>query len=360
MNFFVSAGEISGDIHLSYLVEKIKKINSNIKFYGMGGKYSEKAGVNIVENIDNISVMGFVEVIFKYRELKRRLNEFMDFIDKNNIKNIILVDYGGFNLFLLKKLKEREKTTDKKYKIFYYIPPKLWVWGEKRIKKLNLADFILIILPWEKEFYKKHNREVIYYGNPLVDKFQFNYNKNAEKILLLPGSRKQEIVSLLPEMLKIVKINTQKKFILKLSDKKSLDWIEIPKYDNLEILVDGTLMDVSRDVKFAIAASGTVTLELALMGIPTIVGYKISIINEIIAKLLINYKYVSLPNITLNKEIFPELLQNKFNVVNIEKSIEYIENNIKNILEDLMLVREKLGGKEIVEKYAEFILEKIN
>ncbi|BDU50346.1 lipid-A-disaccharide synthase [Haliovirga abyssi] len=360
MNFFVSAGEISGDIHLSYLVEEIKKINLNTKFYGMCGKYSEKVGVNIVENIDNISIMGFVDVIFKYKELKKRLNRFINFIDENNIKNIILVDYGGFNLALLKKLKEREKSTKKKYKVFYYIPPKLWVWGEKRIKKLNLADFILSILPWEEEFYKKHNREIVYYGNPLVDKFKFNYNKNADKILLLPGSRKQEIVSLLPEMLKIVKINSEKKFILKLANKESLDWIEIPKYDNLEIVIDVTLMDVSRDIKFAIAASGTVTLELALIGIPTIVGYKISILNEIIAKLLIDYKYVSLPNITLDKEIFPELLQNKFNVKNIEKSIEYIENNIENILDDLKSVREKLGKRDIVKKYAKFIIGKID
>lgn len=187
MKIFVSAGEVSGDLHLSYLVKNILEIDSSVKFYGAAGDLSRAAGVEIVQDIKELAVMGFVEGLKKYSFLKKRAKEYLNFIKENKIDKVILVDYGGFNLAFLKLLKSEVPEVE----VYFYIPPKLWVWGEKRINTLKLADHILVIFPWEVEFYKKHGIKAVYYGNPFSEKYHLIENR-GDKILLLPGSRKQE------------------------------------------------------------------------------------------------------------------------------------------------------------------------
>ena len=167
MKFFVSTGEVSGDLHLSYLVEAIKKKYRDVEFYGVAGRHSRDVGVEVIQDIDELAIMGFTEVLQKYSFLKRKANEYIDFIKKENIKKVILVDYGGFNLKFLELLKQEIEDIE----VYYYIPPKLWIWGEKRIKKLVKADHIMVIFPWEVDFYKKHGVDAIYYGNTFVDKY---------------------------------------------------------------------------------------------------------------------------------------------------------------------------------------------
>ncbi|MGM0508238.1 MAG: lipid-A-disaccharide synthase [Fusobacteriota bacterium] len=358
MKYFVSTGEVSGDLHLSYLVKEMKKLDENVRFYGVAGEHSKKAGVEIIQNIDDLAIMGFIEALSKYKFLKNKAKEYIKFINSENIDKVILIDYGGFNLYFLKLLKK----TFPNIKVYYYIPPKLWVWGKRRIKKLKLADEILVIFPWEVDFYKKYNLNTVYYGNPLVDKLKANNKKNEiSKILLLPGSRRKEISKLLPSMVKIMYKLKNKKFILKLASTKHLDWIkedyeEILEYKNLKIILDGDLQKSTKDVQIAIAASGTVTLELALLGIPTIVGYKVNKINEWIARFIIDLDFFSLPNITLKREIFPELLQDDFNPKRIINEIENINRNYDSIKKDLLKIREILGGEEIIKKYAKFLM----
>ena len=137
MKFFVSTGEVSGDLHLSYLVEEIKKKYKDVEFYGVAGQHSKRVGVNIIQDIDELAIMGFTEVLKKYSFLKKKANEYIEFIKKENIKKVILVDYGGFNLKFLELLKEEIEDVE----VFYYIPPKLWIWGEKRIVKLKTPSF---------------------------------------------------------------------------------------------------------------------------------------------------------------------------------------------------------------------------
>ncbi|MGL4567076.1 MAG: lipid-A-disaccharide synthase, partial [Fusobacteriaceae bacterium] len=266
--FFISTGEVSGDLHLSYIVKSISKLNNRCKFYGVAGKHSREAGVKIIQDIDELAIMGFVEVLKKYSFLKKKAREYVDFIKKEHINKVILVDYGGFNLKFMELLKKEAP----KVKIYYYIPPKLWVWGEKRIEKLKLADHIIVIFPWEVEFYKKHAVDVVYYGNPFYEKYSYQ-QKIGESILLLPGSRKQEIESIFPIMEKYIETRSDKTFILKLSNKDHLKWIEsdLKKYKNLRVEVEGSLKNCVKKSEVAIATSGTVTLELALMGIPTVV-----------------------------------------------------------------------------------------
>ena len=133
MKIFVSTGEVSGDLHLSYLVKNILKIDSTVKFYGTAGEHCREAGVEITQDIKNLAVMGFTEALKKYRYLKKKAKEYLEFIKENKIDKVILVDYGGFNLAFLKLLKKEVPHVE----VYYYIPPKLWVWGKKRIETLN-------------------------------------------------------------------------------------------------------------------------------------------------------------------------------------------------------------------------------
>ena len=339
MKFFVSTGEVSGDLHLSYLVKAIKKKYRDVEFYGVAGRHSRNVGVEVIQDIDELAIMGFTEVLKKYSFLKRKANEYIDFIKKENIKKVILVDYGGFNLKFLELLKQEIEDIE----VYYYIPPKLWIWGEKRIKKLIKADHIMVIFPWEVDFYKKHGVDAIYYGNPFVDKYIVE-KRSEEYILLLPGSRKQEIKTLLPTMLEIVKREK---------------WIDedLTKYPNLTLEFEKKLSECVKKSKMAIAASGTVTLELALMGLPTIVVYKTGFINAFIARHILKIAFVSLPNLALGREVFPELLQERCTVEEIEKYLKKIEDNKEKIQEDIKEVREKLSGRSVIENYTNFLVK---
>ncbi|MGL5123907.1 MAG: lipid-A-disaccharide synthase [Fusobacteriaceae bacterium] len=354
MKFFVSTGEVSGDLHLSYLVKNILQEDSSAKFYGVAGKHCKNEGVKIIQDINELSIMGFVEVLKKYNFLKKKARDYVDFIKKEQITKVILVDYGGFNLRFLELLKKEAPNVI----VYYYIPPKLWIWGEKRIEKLKLANHIIVIFPWEVEFYKKHGVEAIYFGNPFSEKYSL-IERTGSSILLLPGSRKQEIETIFPIMLEVVKKMPNKNFILKLSNRDHLVWTskEISEYKNLKIEILKSLKENVENSEIAIATSGTVTLELALIGIPTIVVYKTGWLNGIIAKHILKVGYVSLPNLTLNREVFPELLQYQCNSENIIKNIHKILNNKKETEKNIEEVRATLSGKEIIKSYSKYILK---
>ena len=352
MKFFVSAGEVSGDLHLSYLVNSIKKKHSDAEFYGVAGEHCRKAGVGIVQDISELAIMGFTEIIKKYSFLKKKASEYLEFIKKEGIEKVILVDYGGFNLKFLELLKK--ETPD--IEVFYYIPPKLWVWGESRIKKLRFADHIMVIFPWEVEFYKKHGIEAVYFGNPFAERYEV-VKRTGKSILLLPGSRKQEITSLMPVLLELVKKHPEENFILKLSSKEHLMWAGSIDYKNITVEISDSLSSCVEKCKVAVAASGTVTLELALMGIPTVVIYKTGFINAFIAKYILKVGFVSLPNLTLNREVYPELLQDRCNVNEIEKAIEAFELNKEKTEKDILEVRKELSGENIVESYGDFLMK---
>ena len=338
MKIFVSAGEVSGDLHLSYLVKNILEIDSSVKFYGAAGDLSRAAGVEIIQDIKELAVMGFVEGLKKYSFLKKRAKEYLNFIKENKIDKVIL------------EVLEVE--------VYFYIPPKLWVWGEKRINTLKLADHILVIFPWEVEFYKKHGIKAVYYGNPFSEKYHLIENR-GDKILLLPGSRKQEIQSLMPVMLEVVKARPDKTFVLKLHSAKPFEWVEndLLKYPNLVIETNKTLEEIVKECETAIAASGTVTLELALMGIPAIVLYKTSAVNAFIARHILKIGLVSLPNLTLNKEVYPELLQEKCTSRDVLFYLNVLKSKENKINKDIKEIREKLSGENVVKNYGKYILK---
>ena len=353
MKYFVSTGEMSGDLHLSYLVKEILKEEKTASFFGVAGQHSEEAGVAIIQDIEELAVMGFFEAVQKYKFLKGKAFEYIEFIKSNDIKKVIMVDYGGFNLKFLELLKKEVADIE----VYYYIPPKLWVWGEKRIKKLRLADHIIVIFPWELEFYKKHGIDAVYFGNPFFEKYK-KIEKFGDKILLLPGSREQEVKKLLPTMLELVKERRGEQFLLKLASREHLKWVyeDFGAYENLELVFDLSLEEAAKRSKMAVAASGTVVLELALFGLPGVVVYKTGRINEFLARYLLKINYVSLPNITLNQEVYPELLQKSCNKGDILDKLGFIEENRGKIMNEIDAVRTKLSGKDIVNSYAKYII----
>lgn len=354
MNYFISTGELSGDLHASYIVEKIKELDKKSKFYAIGGKNLKAQNVEIIRDIDSLSIMGFVEVIKNLNFLKNVLNETVEFILKNSIDRVILVDYGGFNLKLLENLKRLKP----ELKISYYIPPKVWIWGKNRVKKIALADEILVIFPWEVDFYKGEGLKALYFGNPFMEKYK-KVETKGKNILLLPGSRKQEIQSLFPVMLEVVKEKTEETFILRLAKEEDIKLLgeDLGKYPNLIIESNKTLKDLCSESKYALAASGTVILELALLGLPGIVLYKASLINEIIIRLFIDLTYISLPNLVLDKEVYKELLQNRCNKREIINQMKYLEKNYNVIEKQVDEIRHRLDGKNITESYAKIIIK---
>ena len=371
---FISCGEMSGDLHASYIVEEMRKKNKNTEFFGVVGDKSIKAGVKAINHIKNNDIMGFVEALKKYRYFTKKAGEYLEFIRKNGIETVIFVDFGGFNLKffeLLKKKIQEKKLQD--LKMIYYIPPKVWAWGKKRIKKLKKFDDVIVIFPFEKEYYdnglKKDGSKglkVEYFGNPFVDKYEFS-DKLGEKILLLPGSRRQEMEKFLPVIIELIKNEKVKneKFLMKLASKEHLKYIEsfekehkinISKIPNLEITFD-EIKKIRKDCKFAIATSGTVTFEISLMGLPVVVVYKTSRINAFIARNIVKIKYITLTNLNANKEIFKELLQEDFSVEKLLEEMEIMEKNKEKIVLELKNERKKLGNSGVLEKIANYLLK---
>ena len=371
---FISCGEMSGDLHASYIVEEMRKKNKNTEFFGVVGDKSIKAGVKAINHIKNNDIMGFVEALKKYRYFTKKAGEYLEFIKKNGIETVIFVDFGGFNLKffeLLKKKIQEKKLQD--LKMIYYIPPKVWAWGKKRIEKLKKFDDVIVIFPFEKEYYdnglkKDGSKElkVEYFGNPFVDKYEFS-DELGEKILLLPGSRRQEIEKFLPVIIEVIKNERVKneKFLMKLASKEHLKYIEsfekehkinISKIPNLEITFD-EIKKIRKDCKFAIATSGTVTFEISLMGLPVIVVYKTSRINAFIARNIVKIKYITLTNLNANKEIFKELLQEDFSVEKLLEEMEIMEKNKEKIVLELKNERKKLGNSGVLEKIANYLLK---
>ena len=326
---FISCGEMSGDLHASYIVEEMRKKDENIEFFGVVGDKSIKAGVKAVNHIKNNDVMGFVEAL------------------KKELQNLRMV---------------------------YYIPPKVWAWGKGRIKKLRKFDDVIVIFPFEKEYYdeslrkdKSKGLKVEYFGNPFVDKYDFS-DKLGKKILLLPGSRRQEIEKFLPIIVKLIRNEKVKneKFLMKLAnedhkkyirDFKEKYKIDVLKIPNLEITFD-EIKNIRKDCKYAIATSGTVTFEISLMGLPVIVVYKTSAINAFIARHIVKIKYITLTNLNADKEIFKELLQEDFSVEKLLKEMGIMEKNKKNIVLELKKEREKLGNFGVLKKIANYLLKK--
>ena len=272
---------------------------------------------------------------------------------------MILIDYAGFNLKIAAFAKKHN------IKVFYYIPPKLWAWNSSRVKKIKeFVDHLLVIFPFEVDFYKKYNINATYVGNPSFDEIRNTSQKddfkiNQQYIALVPGSRKQEIDSILPEMLKIVDHYKSYNFIITATNQFTESYYKsFVKNKNVEIVFNKTYSIIS-NAKAALVTSGTASLETALLNIPQVVCYKTNYITYIIARYVIKIPFLSLVNILMNKNVVKELIQNDLNKYNLIISLDNALERKELIINEYNKLKNLLGNQSAAKKASNYIISNI-
>jgi lipid-A-disaccharide synthase len=333
MKYYIIAGEASGDLHGSNLIKEIKKLDAGAIIKCWGGNKMENAGAVLVKHYKDLAFMGFTEVIKNLPTIFKNLAFCKKDIAAFAPDVLVLIDYPGFNMRMAKWAHL------KKIKTVYYISPQIWAWKENRVHAIKRdVDKMLVILPFEKDFYKKYNVEVDYVGHPLAEVVNdFNvknpYIKKDNVIALLPGSRKQEILIKLPIMLQVANYFPDYKFVVAKAPGLDDDFYNalLKPYNNVGSVANETYLLLAKS-KAALVTSGTATLETALFKVPEIICYKGGRISYEIAKRLIKIKYIGLVNLIMNKEVVKELIQEELTVKNIVAELKLLlEQNEKTL-----------------------------
>ena len=370
----IIAGEVSGDLIGAGLVEQLKKKNPRLKVSGIGGEKMKSAGMDLIFHISQMAFLGFWEVLKHYPFIRKVRNKILERVADNKIKYAVLIDYPGFNLNITPKLKKLG------VKIFYYVSPQLWAWGSGRVKKIQkFIEKMLVIFPFEKDFYKKLNVDVEFVGHPLIERVssysflsrdelfeKLNLEKGKEILLLLPGSRKQEIERIFPETIKAAK-KLADKFNLQIVvacssniNKKIFDELAAGIKFNLASDLNYELMKYS---KFGIIKSGTSTLEAGYFSLPMVVVYKTSVASYLIGSNLIKIDKIAMANIILGEKVVPELIQSEVNEKNVferSKKILSDDSEYGRIKASLVKIKNLLGDAGASEKAAKSILALMN
>ena len=366
MKYYIIAGEASGDLHGSNLMKALKEKDPESEFRFWGGDLMAAQGGTLVKHYRDLAFMGFLEVAMNLKTILNNIKFCKEDIRNNRPDVLILVDYPGFNLRIAKFAKELG------IKIVYYISPQLWAWKEGRVEIIKkYVDEMMVILPFEEDFYNKHGVHSHFVGHPLLDAistledietdyFKADNNLNGKEIIaLLPGSRKQEVEKMLEIMLSVRPYFKEYQFVIAGAPSLPKDFYEKYTDDNVHFVSNKTY-DLLRCSKAALVTSGTETLETALLNVPEVVCYRGSKISYAIAKRLVkNIKYISLVNLIMDREVVKELIQNDLNTNNLINELKKILETEKRfeVFKDYELLREKLGGKGASENAAEIILK---
>ncbi len=363
MKYFIIAGEKSGDMHAGNLCLELAKSSPNVKMMGWGGEKMEAAGVKILKNYRELAFMGFWEVIKNlatimgfFKLAKKQIQDF-------NPDVVILVDYAGFNLKLAKWAKKEG------FKVVYYIAPKAWAWRASRAETIKkCVDLLLVIFPFEKAFFEKYGINTRFVGNPLFDeiaKFETNPSFKKENgltnkplVALLPGSRKQEIESMLRLMVDLTREYADIQWVVAGISSFDVDFYTVHRGD-FKVVFDQTY-DLLSVADAAVVTSGTATLETALFKVPQVVVYKTSNFSYQIAKRLVKIKYISLVNLVAQKEVVKELIQEEYSLENTKHELEKLLFNNKfkdNQLIEYNGIIETLGISKASENAALEILK---
>lgn len=366
MKYYIIAGEASGDLHGSNLMKALKQKDPNAEFRFWGGDLMAKQGGTLVKHYRDLAFMGFLEVAMNLRTILNNIKFCKEDIKNNKPDILILVDYPGFNLRIAKFAKEQG------IKVVYYISPQLWAWKEGRVEIIKkYVDEMMVILPFEEDFYKKHGVESHFVGHPLLDaistleditteNFKRENGLNEKEIIaLLPGSRKQEVEKMLQIMLSVRPYFKEYQFVIAGAPSLPKEFYEKYVDDNVHFVSNKTY-DLLRCSKAALVTSGTATLETALLNVPEVVCYRGSKVSYAIAKRLVkNIKYICLVNLIMNREVVKELIQNDLNTNNLVDELKKILSTEKRfeVFRDYELLREKLGGKGASDHAADVILK---
>lgn len=372
MKYYLIVGEASGDLHASNLMQAIKENDENADFRFFGGELMQQVGGTMVEHYRELAFMGFIPVLLNLKTILRNLEICKKDIVKFSPDVVILVDYPGFNLKIAKYLKL--KTT---IPVTYYISPKIWAWKEYRIKAFKkYVDQMLCILPFEVDFYKKHNYPVNYVGNPTVDAIRkrkdsnqtfqdfVKLNKLPEKpiIAILAGSRKQEIEDNLPLMLDAIEVFKSHQVIIAGAPGIEKKFYDKSLNERNATLIFGQTYNILAQANVALVTSGTATLEAALLNVPQVVCYKTPFPQLAYwgFKNLLHTPYISLVNLIAGKEVVRELFAKFFTVENIHDETEMLLFDAEyrqNMLGEYQQIQESLGTENASDKAAKLIYD---
>ena len=371
MKIMMSAGEASGDMHAAAVAAEIKRIRPDAEIFGMGGELMKQSGVRIIYDIENLGIIGIVEILkhipffFHLRDMLRQA--MID--EKPDV--LVCIDYPGFNM----KIAHVAKTLG--IPVVYYIAPTIWAWNKGRAENIvrDVAQ-VASIFPFEAKAYKEAGAHVTFVGHPLADTVKpsmsfdealayFHGNKEARRILLMPGSRKNEVTGLFPLMLDAAEALSKKEncqfFIPRASTIPKEFLLSFIGKRNISFeITEGHQYDLMQICDVCVASSGTATLETALMELPTVLVYKLAPLTWILANLLVHVKYAGLPNLLMGREVTPELLQDKATPENVTEILQkWItdENARQENISEIRKVRKALGSGGAVNRTARLILE---
>lgn len=371
MKIMMSAGEASGDMHAAAVAAELKRIMPDADLFGMGGADMRKSGVRIIYDIENLGIIGVVEVIRHIPLFFRLRSMLKEAMIKEKPDVLVCVDYPGFNMKLAHVAKELG------IPVIYYIAPTIWAWNKGRAKNIvRDVEQVASIFPFEAEAYRKAGARVTFVGHPLADTVKpsmsfeeamdyFHGNPDKKRVLLMPGSRKNEVAGLLPVMIQAAEKLAEKEecqfFIPRASTISKEMLLSIIGKTSLSIeITEGHQYDLMQICTACVASSGTATLETALMELPTVLVYKLAPFTWFLANLLVHVKYAGLPNLLLGREVTPELLQDRAraeNIVSILLPWLQDEKARQKNIEEIREVRKALGSGGAVHRVAELIIK---
>lgn len=369
MKYYIIAGEASGDLHGSNLMKSIYIEDPVAEIHFWGGDLMKNVGGTLIKHYKDLAFMGFIEVVANLKTILRNIRFCKEDIQNFNPEVLIFIDYPGFNMRIAKWAKQKGIPTH------YYIAPQIWAWKENRIKQIKRdVDQMYVILPFEKEFFQeKHRYPVTFVGHPLIDAIndfekldaydfrQKNKLSNKPIIALLPGSRKQEISKMLPQMLSVANDFKEYEFVIAGAPSLSFEFYKpFINNDNIQFISNKTY-NLLQIATAALVTSGTATLETALFKVPEVVCYKGSWASYQIAKRIITLKYISLVNLIMDAPVVTELIQDQCNTPNIKLELEKLlaPKTRASLLEKYEELEKKLGGIGASKKTAQAIVAAI-
>ena len=345
---FILTGESSGDKLASKVISDLKKINQNIEFLSVGGEHLQSLGIKSIYYLKEITYLGFTNVILNIFKINKKINETVKSIINYNPDVLFTVDSPDFTL----RVAEKVKKINAKIKTVHYVAPQVWVWREGRVKKIkSFIDHILLLFNFEKKYFENENVSCEFVGHPLLQnkersKIDINQiiGKNKALISVFAGSRKSEILVLMPILLDFIKLMNEKYTDMTYVFHSTREYSDLIQsfinesgLSNCEIVSDDKIKNhILQKSVFAVAKSGTVSLEISNAKIPSIILYKMGFINFMIVKSLVKTKYANIINFAANEEIIPELLQSNCNSKNIFK-------HVSNFLEDPNKIKEQVN-----------------
>ena len=353
---FILTGEPSGDKLASTVISKLKLQNSNIEYLSVGGTHIKKLGIKSIFDLKEITYLGFTSVLLNIFKIRNKINKTVDEIVKFNPDILFSVDSPDFTL----RVAEKVKKINSNIKIIHYVAPQVWVWRKNRVKKIKkFVDHILLLFNFEKKYFDEEKIKNTFVGHPLIEKdnkvktLLNNLISSDKKIIsIFPGSRKSETNVLLPILLDFIKLMNKRNldylFIFHATDENKefiVNQVNKINFNNIDIISDEHIKSqiLSKSI-FAVSKSGTVSLQISNSNIPSIIIYKLSFINFMIFKMLVNVKFANIINIINNKEVIPELLQKECNAEEIYKTVTYFLKNPELIKKQLDDCRKTLEG----------------